>query len=718
MKKFLLSLALSLGILVAKADEGMWLPYLISQNIEAMQKLGCRLNASDLYDVNKGSLKDAIVHFGGFCTGEIISKQGLVLTNYHCGYDAIAGLSSVEKNYLRNGFAANKPEEEMACPGLFVRFLVRVEDITSKVNKATKKLKGEARDKKYMKLIEELEKAEKANGYEVVVRPFYAGNMYLMMVYEKFTDIRLVAAPPENLGKFGGDTDNWMWPRHTCDFSMFRIYSDNNNKPANYSKNNRPYQPKHSLPVNLKGVQENDYAMIFGYPGRTQRYLTSYGVDLAVNESNPAIVKIRDKALSNMREFMDKDEAIDLKYSSNYASLANYWKYFIGQTEQLKSLNVIDRKRSEEQEFSNWASANGKKDLANLFDKYKETYADVKKYNKYSVYLREAINLPVITDLAAPFISLRDLLKAEKRDSVKIASTIKRIGMMRSGVIEEADVNVDKKLFSSLNLMTYQDNPKELLPSVFSDEVFKRFGSNDWAKVFNDYTEYIYSSSNLWDDKKFAEFMKDLTLEKIMADPAIAYYANITDHYKANYEAAAIKTQESMAELNKAYQGALLQKNEGKLMYPDANSTMRMSYGQVKAIAPKDAIFYNYYTTAEGLLEKYKPKDKEFDLFDNTLTLLRNKTYGDYADKRTGQLITCFITNNDITGGNSGSPVIDGQGRLIGLAFDGNWEAMSGDIAFDQKYKRTICADIRFVMWVVDKVLGGSPIMTEMELVR
>ncbi|MFM2385336.1 MAG: hypothetical protein RL660_93 [Bacteroidota bacterium] len=716
MKKFVLSLVLACSMLVSKADEGMWLPYLISQNIDAMQKLGCKLTAADLYDVNKGSLKDAIVHFGGFCTGEIISKQGLILTNHHCGYDAIAGLSTVEKNYLRNGFAATTNDMELPCPGLFVRFLVRVEDVTAKITKATKKLKGEARDKKMAKLIEEWEKAEKANGYEIVVRPFYAGNMYLMMVYEKFTDIRLVAAPPENLGKFGGDTDNWMWPRHTCDFSMFRVYSDNNNKPAGFSKNNRPYQPKHSLPVSLRGVQENDYAMIFGYPGRTQRYLTSYGVDLAINESNPAIVKIRDKALGTMREFMDKDEALDLKYSSLYANIANYWKYFIGQTEQLKGLNVIDTKRKEEAAFTRWAEGN--KDLNGLFDRYQSAYNDYKSYNKYSVYLREALNFAAITDVAAPFVALRDLYAAPKPDQEKIAQMISRIKNMRKGVLEEADINVDKKLFSALNLMTYQDNAREKLPSVFADQIFKRFGSNDWSKTFNDYADYVYSNTNLWDDAKFDAFMKDMSADKLMTDPAIAYYINIVDHYKANYEAGVTKFGETMAELNKAYQGALLQKNAGKLMYPDANSTMRMTYGQVKAIAPKDAVFFNYYTTAEGLLEKYKAGDKEFDLNNKTLELLRNKTYGDYADRRSGQLITCFITNNDITGGNSGSPVIDGNGRLIGLAFDGNWEAMSGDISFDQKYKRTICADIRYVMWVVDKVLDGGALMTEMNLVR
>jgi hypothetical protein len=716
MKKIVLMLGMAFCMLVAKADEGMWLPYLISQNIDAMQKLGCKLNAGDLYDINKGSMKDAIVHFGGFCTGEIISKQGLILTNHHCGYDAIAGLSTVEKNYLRNGFAANTRDAELPCPGLFVRFLVRVDDVTAKIAKATKKLKGEARDKKVAKVIEEWEKIEKAKGYEIRVASFYAGNMYLMMVYEKFTDIRLVAAPPENLGKFGGDTDNWMWPRHTCDFSMFRVYSDNNNKPSNYSNNNRPYEPKHHLPVNLRGVQENDFAMIFGYPGRTSRYLTSYGVDLAINESNPSVVKIRDKALSTMREFMDKDEALDLKYSSLYANIANYWKYFIGQTEQLKALNVIDTKRKQEAEFERWAEGN--KDLTGLFGKYKDAYADYKKYNKYSVYLREALNFAAITDVAAPFAQLRDMYNAAKPDSVKIAQTIARIKAMRKGVLEEADFNVDKKLFSQLNLMTYQDIARDQLPPVFADQIFKRFGSNDWSKTFNDYTDFVYANTNLWDDKKFDAFMQGMSAEKLMTDPAVAYYISIVDHYKANFEAGTTKFGETMADLNKAYQGALLQKNIGKLMYPDANSTMRMSYGQVKSIAPKDAVFYNYYTTAEGLLEKYKAGDKEFDLNSKTLELLRSKNYGSYADKRTGDLMTCFITNNDITGGNSGSPVIDGQGRLIGLAFDGNWEAMSGDISFDQKYKRTICADIRYVMWVVDKVLDGNPIMAEMTLVK
>ncbi|MBL7766220.1 MAG: S46 family peptidase [Chitinophagaceae bacterium] len=715
MKKILFVLFLLSTQLNSRADEGMWMPLLIGQNYEAMQRMGLKLTPEQIYSINKSSLKDAIVQFGGGCTGEMISSNGLLLTNHHCGYGSIAGLSTVNNNYLMNGFMATTREQEIPCPGLSVKFLVRIEDVTDKVSSFIGDAYGEDVEKRFEEVAKTITKASNENGtYESDVKSFYAGNKYFLFVYQRFTDIRFVGAPPENLGKFGGDTDNWMWPRHTCDFSMFRVYSNNDNKPAAYSANNRPYQPKHHLPVSLKGIQDNDYAMIMGYPGRTTRYLTSYGVDLAINVSNPSVVKIRDKRLSIMREEMEKDPAVDLAYSSSYAQIANYWKYFIGQTEQLKNLNILGAKKIEEDDFMEWAKSNDKS-LKRLMSDYQKSYADYQPYAKHATYYREAFAAPALTKLGMSFEQVSKALKAgESKDSID--KLCKRILNGRKSLFENMNIDLDRKVFASLNLMYYQDVPKSQHPDVFANVVFAEYGSDDWQKTFDDYANFVYENTALLDSAKFASMCNSESIDELLKDPAVTYALNVVRNYKDNYEPRINAFNYDMFELNRAYQGALLKKNQNKLMYPDANSTMRVSYGKVGSYAPKDAVFYNYYTTAEGLLDKYKAGDKEFDLQPKIVDLLRAKDYGDYADRKSGTLVTCFITNNDITGGNSGSPVMNANGELIGCAFDGNWEAMSGDIAFDQRYKRTICADARYIMWVVDKVLGGRALLEEMTI--
>lgn len=698
----------------SKADEGMWLPLLISQNYDAMQRLGLRLTPEQIYSINNNSMKDAIVHFGGGCTGEIISNTGLLLTNHHCGYDAIASLSKVEQNFLANGFMARSKEEELPAPGLSVKFLSRIEDVTDKVSRYLGDAYGKDVETKFDEISKEITKAANENGtFESDVRSFYAGNKYYLFVYQRFTDIRLVAAPPESLGKFGGDTDNWMWPRHTCDFSMFRVYCNNDNKPAAYSKNNRPYIPKHHLPVSLKGVKDNDYAMIMGYPGRTTRYLTSYGVDLAINVSNPAVVKIRDKRLSIMREEMAKDPEVDLQYASSYAGIANYWKYFIGQTEQLKNLNILAQKENEERDFMRWAGNN--KNYGNLMSDYQKAYASFTPYAKHQTYYREAIMASSLTRLASMFESLEKAVDAGvSSDSInKICTRMKK---SQISIQKNMNVNLDKKVFAALNLMFYQDVPKAQHPDVYSNVVFAKYGGSDWQETFDNYTDYVYNNTDLLDSVNFARMCEAENIENFLDDPAVVHALSVIKNYKAYYEPKINEFNYEMFDLNRAYQSALLDKNANKLMYPDANSTMRLSYGTVSSYTPKDAVFYNYYTLADGLLQKYKAGDKEFDLQPKVVELLKNRDYGTYADRNLGGLVTCFITTNDITGGNSGSPVINGDGELIGCAFDGNWEAMSGDVAFDKRYKRTICADIRYILWVVDKVLDGRPLIDEMTI--
>ncbi len=715
MKKLLFLLLIITSQFTSRADEGMWMPLLISQNYDAMQRMGLKLTAEQIYSINNSSMKDAIVHFGGGCTGEIISSKGLLLTNHHCGYDAIATQSSVSQNYLMNGFMANSLEEELPCPGLTVKFLSRIEDVTGKVNDYIGDAYGKDVETRFVEIAKTIATAANENGtYESEVKSFYAGNKYYLFVYQRFTDIRLVSAPPENLGKFGGDTDNWMWPRHTCDFSMFRVYSNNDNKPAPYSINNRPYAPKHHLPVSVKGVRENDYAMIMGYPGRTSRYLTSYGVDLAINVSNPSVVKIRDKRLSIMREEMEKDQAVDLQYASSYASIANYWKYFIGQTEQLKNLNILAQKQKEEAEFQSWVTSNDR-DLKSILPDYQRAYANFTPYAKHQTYFREAFMASSLTKLAIGFETIEKAFKARvSRDSLD--KLCKRVLMMRKGALNNMNITLDKRVFAAMNLLFYQDIPKAQHPSVYASEVFGKFGSDNWQKAFDDYTDYVYSSTALLDSNKMKDLCNADHIEQLLSDPAIVHALSVVKNYKEYYEPQINDFNYEMFELNRAYQGALIAKNKNKLMYPDANSTMRLSYGKVNSYAPKDAVFYNYYTMADGLLEKYKAGDKEFDLQPKIVSLLKNRDYGTYEDRNLGGLVTCFITTNDITGGNSGSPVINGNGELIGCAFDGNWEAMSGDVAFDKRYKRTICADIRYILWVVDKVLDGRRLMDEMTI--
>ncbi|MBP6455921.1 MAG: S46 family peptidase [Chitinophagaceae bacterium] len=713
MKKLLLSIFCLSISLQNFADKGMWIPSLISQNMAEMKRLGIELNAQDIYDVNKSSLKDAIVHFGGGCTGEMISKDGLLMTNHHCGYGNIASLSTVENNYLQNGFVATSREMELPAPGLSVKFLVRIEDVTEQVLAKLGNAYGDDVSTRVSEISKVLTDAANESGkYESNVREYWAGNKYYLLVYQKFTDVRLVATPPESLGKFGGDTDNWMWPRHTCDFSMFRVYSNNLNQPAPYSINNRPYQPRHHLPVSLKGVQDGDFAMVMGYPGRTSRYLTSYGIDMALTEFNPTIVKIRDKRLAIMRDAMDIDPKVDLDYSSTYASVANYWKYYIGQSEQLKKLGIENQKKNEEDAFERWARDNDRQ-LLKLMPDYADAYAEYKPYVKHGLFIREGIGSSTLSQMAMAIASLKTMVD-KKEDKEKIEAMLKRLQSALPGMKETMSMSMDKNLFEAMNAMFYSDVPRAQHPSIFN-EIFRKFGNEDLQKTFKQYTDYVYTNTALFSDEKMKKLLTYDNLQQLFEDPAVAHAINIGENFEQNYAQKRKDFQAEMFELDRAYQNALLEKNKKELMSPDANSTMRLSYGSVQSYAPQDAVSFKFYTTASGLLEKYKAGDKEFDLQPKIVDLLKRKDYGDYADAN-GNLVTCFITNNDITGGNSGSPVINAKGEYIGSAFDGNWEAMSGDIAFDERFKRTIVVDARYIMWVLDKVLGGRMLLEEMDI--
>lgn len=717
MKKLILSLLAISTFFSVQADEGMWIPMLIGKNYEEMKKMGLKLSAEDLYHTNNASLKDAIVHFGGGCTGEIISPNGLLITNHHCGYGQIADLSTVEQNYLEDGFWAKNHEQELPAKGLSVKFLVRMEDVTEEVMKALDRGNEKKQAKLFSKTIESLEKKATENGrYSAQVSSYFNGNQYILLVYETFTDVRLVATPPKSLGKYGGDTDNWIWPRHTADFSVFRVYAGKDNKPAAYSKANVPYQPKHFLPVSIKGVNEGDYAMIMGYPGRTNRYETSYGVDLAITETNPSVVKIRDMRLSIMRKYMRENKAVNLKLATKYASVANYWKYFIGQTEQLKRLNVIADKQQQEKDFIAWSKTNNKT-YANLMTDFSKLYTSYRPYAKHNVYYGECFRGSALAALASRVADIKEVLEDKKAKPAELQAAVGNLRKARTAMMKEFEPAVEQEMLAATAGLFYKDIPSSQHPAVYQNFIFKQFGNEDWSKTFDDFAAYTFAHTLLLDNVKFEQFCNKPTIAAMEADPAIKYALSFVDNYEKNFNEKQAEFAANRNKLAKDYIKGLMEKNKDKMFYPDANSTMRLTYGTVGGYSPKDAVQYSYYTTLDGMLAKYKPGDYEFDLQQDFRDLAATKDFGRYANED-GELVTCFITNNDITGGNSGSPMINANGELTGLAFDGNWEAMSGDIAFDKQYKKTIAVDIRFVLWLIDKYGKAPNLIEEMTVVE
>ncbi len=713
-RSFLLFIAVVM-MFGARADEGMWIPMLIGKNYEEMQRLGLRLTADDLYSINHSSLKDAILQFGGGCTAEMISDNGLLLTNHHCGYDAIANLSTVDRDLLDNGFWAHNLTEELPAQGVTALFLQSMEDVTDKVKAAVGNATGEEYNKKFDDIRKEIEDKESNRGKLVAnVRSYFNGNQFFLLIYKRYTDVRLVGTPPKSLGKFGGDTDNWMWPRHTSDFSMFRIYADENNEPKPYNDKNVPYHPRKFLPVSAKGEHEGDYAMIFGYPGRTNRYEVSYGVDLAINVTNPATVTCRDLRLAIMRRHMDMNKATYLQLTSSYSSIANYWKYFIGQTEQLKRLDVVSSKAAAEAEFTKWERANNMND--GLMGKFAAMYKDYTPYAKHTTYLTECFRAPSISRMAT---AMKPLYDAYERNDGKLAddSLAKYIRIAKSGysaTLKTYDLATDKEMFAEMTRLFYQDVAKDQLPDIYASKIIKDKDDKSLGQ-YTQYTDYVFSHTFLADSNSFNEFCKSPSFSKLKKDAAVQYALSFVTNYTKNYQPKVEAFSSKRAELSKEYVHELMEQQKDKLSYPDANSTMRISYGSVLSYDPQDGVHCNYFTTLDGLIAKYKPGSDEFDAPQSLIDLYKAKDYGRYADKD-GSLHTCFITNNDITGGNSGSPVMNANGELIGAAFDGNWEAMSGDIAFDKKYKRTIVCDIRFILFLIDKMGHADNLIKEMDV--
>ena len=698
----------------SQAQEGMWLMHTLEEiNEESMQNSGFRLDADDIYDINNASLKDAIIRLnGGSCTAEVISSQGLVLTNHHCAYGAIQGFSSPENDYLTDGFFALSKDQEMNIEGFEVSFLVRIDDITDRIlANVTNEMSEDERTQAIQTTQNEIntEYAEgDVHGYQYEVKSFYYGNEFYMFIYNTYRDIRLVGAPPESVGKYGGDTDNWMWPRHTGDFSMLRIYADADNKPADYSESNVPYTPKRHLKISMDGVDQGDFTMVMGYPGSTDRFLSSWGIEQALALYNPSVVDVRDLKLRTMKEHMDEDLGVRIQYAAKYAQTANYWKYYIGQSKGLKALNVQGQKEAIEARFSSWATSSPELEAEygealNLIEAY---YVATDATAKADAYALEAGLIGSdITLFAVRFGRTAPGLFSGDAD--QIAATKARLSGLCDDFFKDYDMATDRDLF--INLMTkYQtDIAPENLPSFFENVDNKYKGSIDR------YATKMYEKSFLVNEESARNFIANPSEKALNKDLAVNAAMSILETYFGSMES------EAQAKYDRGYRlfvKGLREMQPNKAFYPDANSTMRCTYGPVGDYSPADAVQYDFVTTANGILQKMDNTDPEFVVPARLEELLKARDYGQYVDE-SGELVICFLHGTDITGGNSGSPVMNANGDLIGLAFDGNWEAMSGDIAFEPALQRTISVDIRYVLWIVDKFAGATNIIDELDLV-
>lgn len=699
-----------------KADEGMWLPMFIKRlNYEDMKKLGLQLTPEEIYSVNNSSLKDAVVMLsGGSCTAEMISPNGLMLTNHHCAYGAIQQNSSPENDYLTDGFWAKNYGEELRAKGTTASFLVRMEDVSEEINSALEGVESEAERNQIIRTMSDsIQKAATEDThYNANVKSFFEGNEFYLFVYETFRDVRLTGVPPQSIGKYGGDTDNWMWPRHTGDFTMMRVYMAPDGTPADYSEENIPYEPKHFLPISISGVEEGDYAMIMGNPGRTDRYLTSSGVNLAITSDQPARVKLRGARLDIMKEHMAASDEVRIKYSSKYARVSNYWKYFIGQTQQIKQNNVLEAKIKEEDAFRDWASANADRQAQygralDLIDEANETLL---KYNLPQVYLQEAIFGSEILTMGYYLSAMRAILGQKDPDPETLNKEIQTVKSRMENFYKDYDRDLDREVTAKVLELYHEDIPEEMQPEYFKKLVKKEKG--DFTKV----ADRIFKKSMVHTSGDLADFLRNPKGKKLDKDVAVRLAGAFMAKYRKDIQPGMAPAYSKRAEGDRLFVAGLREMQPERKFYPNANSTMRLTYGQVLSYEPRDAVHYNYITKIEGKMEKMDNDDPEFVVPDKMVELFESRDFGRYADAN-GDLILNFLSNNDITGGNSGSPVINGKGELIGLAFDGNWEAMSGDIFFEDEVQRTISVDARYILFIVDKFAGAQNLIDEMKIV-
>jgi hypothetical protein len=713
MKKIFLLLIIvltSLGLRTS-ADEGMWLLPLIEKlNMGRMTELGLKLSAEDIYSLNRASIKDAIVIFGGGCTGEIVSSEGLVLTNHHCGYGQIQAHSTVEHDYLTNGFWAMTREQELPNPGLSVTFLLRIEDVTPQMLAKVKEGMTETERNNALSEARQAiqKKAMEGTNYSATVSSFYGGNYFYLLVYERYNDVRFVGAPPSSIGKFGHDTDNWEWPRHTGDFSVFRVYTGPDGKPAPYSKDNIPMKPKYHLPVSIKDLNKGDFAMILGYPGRTLRYYTSYEVDELLKITHPNRIKIRGIRQEILMADMQADPKINIQYAAKYSGSSNYWKYSIGQKEGLERLDVKAKKLETEKNFNNWVAADPdrKAKYGEALNMIKNGIEGRAEYANAQQYISECFfqgcELLALNQVAQAMVTA-----IKSGDQKEISDLTTNIKNNISNFYKDYNAPTDKKAIKAMMKLFRADVPQKFAPDFYATIVDKKFKGD-----IDKFVEDMFARSIFADQAKLTAFLDKPVLKTLETDPVTLTAASI-NKVAGDVGKGLSQFDSNLTTGRRLWIAALMEMTPEKTLYPDANSTMRLSYGSVLDYDPRDAVTYKYFTTLKGVIEKYKPGDYEFDVPQRQIDLYNKKEFGRYASPK-GYMPVCFTTNNDITGGNSGSPVLNGNGELIGLAFDGNWEAMSGDVAFEPDLQRTIVVDIRYVLWVMDIYAGAKHLVDEM----
>lgn len=711
-KSLLLTLAVLLGWIACRADEGMWIPMLLQKyNIEDMQKQGFKLTAEDIYHINQASLKDAVIGLGRegspffhFCTGEIISNEGLVVTNHHCSFDMIQSHSSLEHNYLKDGFWAKSQKEELANPGITASILVRMEDVTEKINAVLKPgMTAEEKGIEVARISRQLEQeAIKGTNLKANIKPYFNGNQYFMSVFKIYRDVRLVGAPPSAIGKFGGDTDNWMWPRHTGDFSVLRIYAGKDNEPAAYSPDNKPYQPASFFKISTQGVHEGDFTMVFGYPGTTNEYLTSYAVEQIQNIENPHKIAIRTAKLNIMNAAMESDELLRIKYASKAAGVANAWKKWQGEVKGLKRFNTVAKKQKEEENFRLWAA--DKKEYKALLDSYKKLYDKRKDLILALAYVNEAGKRGA--EIVGWSAVVHKNMNAAKTDGLK-----QELKEAATAYYKDYDVATDRKILVEMLKLYNQNLPEEWIP----EEVRKAAGK----KGIEAYVNQLFKKSVLTDEQKFTEFLEQsqaAAYKKLEKDPAWILNSSIDQLYNEKIKDELSEIERTILRLNQDWLAALMKMQPEKTFYADANSTLRVAYGKVQGYSPCDAVYYKHFTTLKGIIEKDNPAIYDYDIPEKLRDIYRKRDFGEYTQD--GEVPVCFIATNHTTGGNSGSPVLNAEGHLIGLNFDRAWDGVMSDIQYDPEICRNISVDIRYVLFIIDKLAGAHHLLDEMVIIR
>jgi len=713
-RKIIVALLLLFFVAQTRAKEGMWVPTLLQKyNIEEMQEMGFTLTARDIYDVNHASMKDAVVLFGRGCTGELISDEGLLITNHHCGYRQIQSHSSLKNDYLTKGFWAMNRDEELPNPGLTVSFLEYMEDVTDKVLNETEELEGEILQDKIKENSDQIEKEASQNGkFKTDVKPLFYGNQFFLYVYKVYRDVRLVGAPPSAIGKFGGDTDNWMWPRHTGDFSMFRIYADKNNEPADYSPDNVPFKPKKFFPISIKGIQPGDFTMVFGYPGTTMQYWPHQAVDVTMNQRDPDRIRLRDIKLDILSKDMEADPKVRIQYAAKYQSVSNSWKKWQGEIKGLERLDAIEKKLEYEADFKDWAQQNGTwtSEYSTVFENFEDLYTLYAKYIKASDYYSEIVSRGV--ELFGEARKLNAIINSIENKQDKKAES-QRQSMLKglAGFYKDFNQPTDEKLFAALMPVLVKDLDAEFVPV----EVTEMVNKYNAEKLI----EKVYRKSVLTDKAKLSEVLEngsDKQVLKLRKDPVVKLFNRLNFLRETEISPNVRRIHAAIDANMKRYMAGLMEMNEGNALYPDANLTLRVTYGEVEGYDPRDGVHYKYYTTLSGIMEKDNPEIYDYDVPERLKELFEEKDFGRY--ELSGTVPVAFTASNHTTGGNSGSPVVNANGELIGVNFDRCWEGTMSDIMYDPEVCRNISLDIRYALFIIDRFAGAGYLLDEMEIVE